>query len=275
MVLPHNTPLPHVGATLTLPHGINSLAGAGGTDTLLESQFTRWRTTTSLLTLSVESYRKDGSHRTTILSIRQRHPLAQPTLLLAQPQSPRPLFWSWLADCAESQVYTDGSFKLIGTTTQRLLGTTTAHGQTGIACKQHSGHFRHLAITNELIQHKSSHTTELLGQIVVLRCARGLVHTDSQSAIDTIRHNLGKTHPLLSLLPDTTCHSRLVKVKSHPESYKPKKQWNGNDWGIFNADAIAGGDIDAITTTGPPDITIVSDLDIVTELSKNVTTIHL
>lgn len=64
--------LPEIGTALTLPDGIDTLVGAGGTTHLVEEILLTSHPPPSLLTLSRETYRRNGSHTCTILDIRVR-----------------------------------------------------------------------------------------------------------------------------------------------------------------------------------------------------------
>ena len=71
-------PHPQRGDVLVLPSGVNSLIGAGGSDTLSESMFETSEANPRLLTLSAETYCKKGYHTCTVIDVRKRQPWLHP-----------------------------------------------------------------------------------------------------------------------------------------------------------------------------------------------------
>ena len=173
---------PQRGDILVLPRGVHSLIGAGGSDTLSEAAFETPDANPRLVTLGAETYCKKGFHTSKIVDVRQRRPWLKYDRTLAEAPQPRERYQDWLAPARRLGVFTDGSFRRVGTTAQKLNGTDRAHCQSSIVKQSDDGTYSYLAITNDHVQHSSAYTTELIAEEVALRYSNGIVHTDCQSA---------------------------------------------------------------------------------------------
>ena len=152
----HQHQPPTSGDTLTLVQGIDSLVGAGALDRLQQDDLISSTQPTALLTLSAEKYRINRSHTCKILDIRARTPWIATDQSINSAIAPRPRYQQWLADARQLGVFTDGSFRRIGTTAQRLEGHTTERCQSSIVKRSQNGLYSYLAITNDSIKHGSA-----------------------------------------------------------------------------------------------------------------------
>ena len=145
---------------------------------------------------------------------------------------------------AES-VYTDGSYKVVGSLLQRIRGTATQQASASIVAKGYDGSYKALRmdLTGKV---DSAATAELVGAAVA-----GVAGTGHRDQVTDCKSILAieararaarplKLHQRVLLSSAKTMKHKIRWHRSHPE--KRDEPWSEDDIGVYLADMAAAGD---------------------------------
>ncbi len=161
------------------------------------------------------------------------------------PKEVVPLAQEWKGFSFDT-IYTDGSWKISETVRDILSGKKQV--RTGGAVILNKGD-KYVTIRVDMdVETGSAFEAELISLLVAMEIAGQIdvtIYSDCKSALSILLgRNKGTFFSLLSGWRKKT-GVLLEKVKAHPERYREPKDWTNKDRGIWIADQIAGGDMEA------------------------------
>ena len=250
----------------------NFSSGSGGGKLMDQNTFIT-NEKLALVLLSTEQHQLDGTTKSTILSIRYRRAKLKkssipPTNRFEEIASKLP--------AVVRDIYTDGSFKLLGTAAVRIIGSTTVKANGAIVLEidngTNPGYFG-VKVIGTAQRISSAYTMELLALLGATYIARGLnitgiIRSDCKAAINACKSAWRKKpavrkYPMLGYIAALIPPWTLQHVKSHPERHKKNIEWSNADCGIFVADCTAG---DGASTTQAG----ILDIDLLEELARHL-----
>ena len=152
----------------------------------------------------------------------------------------------------------------------RMCGKVRVPAGAAVVGRNNDGEWRGWYLHSGSGEHKSAFTLELMASTMakVLHGKRpiddAVIWSDCQGAIQyhdkalSGRARRSDIYTTIRRYPEV----KLAKMKAHPERYKPEEAWEQNDWGIFLADKLAGGDLRGFERLACTTPVVVGDLDV-------------
>lgn len=173
--------------------------------------------------------------------------------------------------------YTDGSYTDEASMMDRMCGRVRDRAGAAVVGRNSDGEWRGWYLQSGSGEHKSAFTLELMASTMakVLHGKRptddAIIWSDCQGAIqyhDKALSGRARRSDLYTI--ETTIRRypkvKLAKVKAHPERYKPEEAWEQNDWGIYLADKLAGGDLQGFERLAGTTPVVVGDSDVLSAI---------
>ena len=219
--------------------------GMGGSILRLRSHFIEKATHLIELSKDKVTYGGEGELACGVIAIRENKCIMGVT----QPESYMLREWAMWGGGDFSHIYTDGSYREEANWGEFLLGTPRRYAGGAVVISDGGTWYHRIYV--EIDMHvEDAGQVELICQLIANEMARAqgsgaILGSDCSSALDVMNGSHSERFQNVLAGWKKWDGSTTLKIDAHPERHIRREDWDGDDMGIYLADRVAGGFLNA------------------------------